>query len=195
MHEKHTTHKIYTTVSITMKIHRSNIPQKITSSVLAYKNTQPLWNPFFTHHSNFPQIHHFIHVLKKYIASIDQQKIHQVHKSCRFPLLTGSHWLNISSFALKILVKNVLNFTAIFRQKSRWKTWNIFVNFLNLVKNFWKSAEKVLKFKKVMKKFQVFHLVFHWKIAVKFKTFFTSIFTEKLEMFNQCKSSESPPWK
>ena len=93
--------------------------------------------------------------------------------------------MNISSFLLKILVKNVLNFTTIFCQKSRWKTWNSFVTFLNLVKNFWKSAEKVLKFKKIMKKFQVFHLVFHWKIAVKFKTFFTSFFTEKLEMFNQ----------
>ncbi|KAJ7133118.1 hypothetical protein C8R44DRAFT_611585, partial [Mycena epipterygia] len=29
------------------------------------------------------------------------------------------HWLNISSFALKILVKNVLDFTAIFHHKSR----------------------------------------------------------------------------
>ena len=96
------------------------------------------------------------------------------------------HWLNISSFSVKKLVKNVLNFTAIFQWKTKWKTWNLFMNFLNF-KTFSALFQKFFtRFKKITKMFQVFHLLFWRKIAVKFRTFFTKIFSAKLEMFNQC---------
>ena len=96
------------------------------------------------------------------------------------------HWLNISSFSVKKLVKNVLNFIAIFQWKTKWKTWNLFMNFLNF-KTFSALFQKIFtRFKKITKMFQVFHLLFWRKIAVKFKTFFTKIFSAKLEMFNQC---------
>ena len=83
------------------------------------------------------------------------------------------HWLNISSFWVKKLVKNVLNFTEAFLQKCRWKTWIIFKGFWTSgekLKIRWKTAEKLLNFspafyaKNFYKIQNIFHQFFHSKI-------------------------------
>ena len=85
---------------------------------------------------------------------------------------SGKHWWNISSFSVKILVKNFLHFSHFFHWKSMWKIQNFFSAFYSQGEKFEmksKSTEKVLKFshtfsvKKSVQMKEVFHQYFHWK--------------------------------
>jgi hypothetical protein len=69
MHEKRATQKLYTTVSITIKIHRANIPKKFTGSVLGCKKIQVPQNRFLC----------TLSVFHRYTTSFMHKKIHSFH--------------------------------------------------------------------------------------------------------------------
>jgi hypothetical protein len=66
----------------------------------------------------------------------------------------GSHWLNISSFSVKKLVKNVHYFSHFLSLKKQVKNLKLLQHFFGLFQNFH------LKNEKVVKTLQVFHLCF-----------------------------------
>ena len=78
------------------------------------------------------------------------------------------HWLNISHFWVKKLIKNVVQFIAIFHHffdlKSKWKMWN---KFCEVVKMFLLHFLTELKVKMKVKKSKVFSLIFSPEIKVK----------------------------
>jgi hypothetical protein len=88
---------------------------------------------------------------------------------------SASHWLNISSFSVKKLVKDLNFFSPIFSAKKTGENVKVFSHFSP---HFCLSPENV-------KMLYIFHLFFTEKIGEKKFKSFTKFSTEKLEMFNQ----------
>ena len=104
-------------------------------------------------------------------------KVHRTFKT--FQIFHPEIYIKVSNFSHRFIVKKVWKSQNIFYKYLHWKTWNSSPK--NCVENL---KDFVSNFSP--RKFQIFHTSFRWEKFEKFKTFFTDICTEKLEMFNQC---------